>query len=75
MSALHHSDIVTYALTRLASDYARSKQEILGDLRRLDTSASRPPASFPASFPNSTAPSSAFPIRAPRTSVEEKFDE
>jgi amino acid transporter len=30
---LHHSDIVTYALTRLAGQYAREKQEILRDLR------------------------------------------
>jgi amino acid transporter len=30
---LHHSDIITYALTRLASHYAREKQEILRDLR------------------------------------------
>jgi amino acid transporter len=30
---LHHSDIITYALTRLASQYAREKQEIIQDLR------------------------------------------
>ena len=30
---LHHSDIITYALTRLASQYAREKAEILRDLR------------------------------------------
>jgi amino acid transporter len=30
---LHHSDIITYALTRLASHYARDKQEIVKDLR------------------------------------------
>ena len=30
---LHHSDIITYALTRLAGQYARDKQEILRDLR------------------------------------------
>jgi amino acid transporter len=30
---LHHSDIVTYALTRLASQYARDKQEIIRELR------------------------------------------
>jgi len=30
---LHHSDIITYALTRLASQYAREKQDILRDLR------------------------------------------
>jgi amino acid transporter len=30
---LHHSDIITYSLTRLAGQYARDKQEILRDLR------------------------------------------
>jgi hypothetical protein len=30
---LHHSDIITYALTRLAGQYARDKQEIIQDLR------------------------------------------
>jgi hypothetical protein len=30
---LHHSDIITYALTRLAGQYAREKQEVLRDLR------------------------------------------
>jgi len=33
MQDLHHSDIITYALTRLASQYAREKQEIVKDLR------------------------------------------
>ena len=33
MQDLHHSDIITYALTRLAGHYAREKQEILRDLR------------------------------------------
>jgi amino acid transporter len=33
MQDLHHRDIITYALTRLASQYAREKQEILKDLR------------------------------------------
>lgn len=33
MQGLHHSDIVTYALTRLAGEYARDKQETLKDLR------------------------------------------
>ncbi len=30
---LHHSDIITYALTRLAGQYAREKQDILRDLK------------------------------------------
>jgi hypothetical protein len=33
MQELHHSDIITYALTNLAGQYAREKQEILRDLR------------------------------------------
>jgi amino acid transporter len=33
MENLHHSDIITYALTHLAGQYAREKQEILRDLR------------------------------------------
>ena len=35
---LHHSDIITYALTRLASQYAREKQEIIRDLRSYKSS-------------------------------------
>jgi amino acid transporter len=31
---LHHTDIVTYALTRLASEYARDKVETLREIRR-----------------------------------------
>ncbi len=33
MGDLHHSDIITYALTRLAGQYAREKAEILRDIR------------------------------------------
>jgi amino acid transporter len=33
MQDLHHSDIITYALTHLAGQYAREKQDILRDLR------------------------------------------
>jgi hypothetical protein len=33
MQDLHHSDIITYALTRLAGQYARDKAEILRNLR------------------------------------------
>jgi hypothetical protein len=35
MQDLHHSDIITYALTSLASNYAREKQEILRDLHNI----------------------------------------
>ena len=33
MQELHHSDIITYSLTRLAGQYAREKEEILRNLR------------------------------------------
>jgi amino acid transporter len=36
---LHHSDIITYALTRLAGQYAREKVEILRDLRNYRAAA------------------------------------
>jgi hypothetical protein len=39
---LHHSDIITYALTRLASQYARDKQEIIRDLRGFQGSLHSP---------------------------------
>lgn len=40
---LHHSDIITYALTRLASHYAREKQETLRDLRNCRAGGSSAP--------------------------------
>jgi hypothetical protein len=43
---LHHSDIVTYALTRLASEYARDKQETLKGLKRSTTKETSPTRSF-----------------------------
>ena len=33
LQQLHHSDIITYALTRLAGQYAREKDEVVRDLR------------------------------------------
>lgn len=48
-SDLHHSDIITYALTRLAGQYAREKVEILRELRNYraanlaDTALPAPP--------------------------------
>ena len=33
MQELHHNDIITYALTHLAGQYAREKDDILRDLR------------------------------------------
>ena len=46
---LHHSDIITYALTRLAGQYAREKQEILRDLRNYKAAESAMIPSRPTS--------------------------
>ena len=46
LASLHHSDIVTYALTRLASEYARDKQETLKGLKRSTSKDSSPTRSF-----------------------------
>jgi hypothetical protein len=40
MLELHHSDIITYALTRLAGQYARENQDILRELRSYRATAS-----------------------------------
>jgi amino acid transporter len=39
---LHHSDIITFALTRLAGQYAREKAEILRDLKNCRASGDSP---------------------------------
>ena len=44
VSDLHHSDIITYALTRLAGQYAREKVEILRDLKSYRALAAMPDA-------------------------------
>jgi hypothetical protein len=41
MQGLHHSDIVTYALTRLATEFARDKVETVKELRRYTQDGSR----------------------------------
>ena len=61
---LHHSDIITYALTRLAGQYAREKQEILRDLRNYKAAESSltparlttHEASLPPDVPHSPEP-------------------
>ncbi len=65
---LHHSDIVTYALTRLASDYARNKSGILNELRRSEGKIPPPTLRAPVS-----AATANMPMRALRDS--EKGDE
>ena len=50
MQELHHRDIVTYALTKLAGEYARDKQEIVKELRRsvVDPNAKTPALDKPS---------------------------
>jgi amino acid transporter len=70
---LHHSDIITYALTRLAGQYAREKQEILRDLRNYRAAESPTAArlggqelsGIPAEFPALAPPS--LPPKPPRS--------
>jgi hypothetical protein len=72
VSDLHHSDIITYALTRLAGQYAREKQEILRDLRNYRAAES--PASARLGGPNlsnipATPPAAGKPPLPPKTSL------
>jgi amino acid transporter len=46
LNSLHHSDIVTYALTRLASEYARDKQETVKGLKRSVSREAQPQKPF-----------------------------
>jgi amino acid transporter len=68
-SDLHHSDIITYALTRLAGQYAREKADILRDLRNYraaalaESSTPRDGHQLPAPPPGSDSPSSRIPPR------------
>ncbi|TCK75566.1 APC family permease [Acidipila rosea] len=68
MQSLHHSDIVTYALTRLATEYARDKQEILKGLRRYTGDDSKKDLQLPTT---TTAPGKPdYSIRAPKPSAD-----
>jgi hypothetical protein len=66
MQYLHHTDIVTYALTRLASEYARDKVETLKDLRRY-TGDNQHDNNLLAHIPQArSGPSSKYAITAPK---------
>jgi amino acid transporter len=70
MQNLHHSDIVTHALTRLATEYARDKQETLLGLRRRMGDGS--PAARLGQVRNPvTQPGADYTVRAPRPDDEE----
>jgi amino acid transporter len=59
LQELHHSDIITYALTRLAGQYARNKDEVVRELR--NCSGAAPPTARPGLNPPGTP---ALPTRA-----------
>jgi len=63
-SDLHHSDIITYALTRLAGQYAREKIEILRDLRNY-RAANLPQDSGPPERPQLSGASPEHPVHSP----------
>ena len=66
---LHHSDIITYALTRLAGQYAREKLEILRDLRNYKAAdASAMPVRIPGSDLSGSHQDSAPPTGQARIS-------
>ncbi|HLH35324.1 MAG TPA: APC family permease [Alloacidobacterium sp.] len=69
MQGLHHSDIVTYALTRLAIEYARDKQETLRDIRRYKKDGSRGGTLEPPSKPDKSGFD--YSIRAPKPSPDD----
>jgi amino acid transporter len=57
MQELHHGDIITYALTHLAGQYAREKEDILRDLRNYR--AAETPAGVRLGGQDSSEPSTA----------------
>ncbi len=68
---LHHSDIITYALSRLAGQYAREKVEILRDLRNYraaETPSSLRPGGQAAAGSAPAARPPALPPKAPHSS-------
>ena len=69
MQGLHHSDIMTYALTRLAIDYARDKQETLKNLRRYTQEGARD-AQLGISYRSPGREDQAIP--APRPSLDDE---
>jgi hypothetical protein len=70
MENLHHSDIVTHALTRLAAEYARDKEETLLGLRRRVHEDSVTARLGEVRNPI-TQPGKEYAVRAPRSTDEE----
>jgi hypothetical protein len=75
MQGLHHSDIVTYALTRLAIEYARDKQETLREMRRYTGDSSKKSTLAPPSYPKLGKEGLDYSIPAPKPSSGPSEDE
>ncbi|MFY9939333.1 MAG: APC family permease, partial [Silvibacterium sp.] len=67
---LHHSDILTYALTRLAAEYARDKVETLKDLRRYTQDGNRTGTALGQGPRSSYREGLDYSIPAPKSSRE-----
>jgi amino acid transporter len=70
MQDLHHSDILTYALTRMATEFARDKQETLEGLQRCidETKNRRGLGNSRVELLDEEGPG--YAIRAPQSSVD-----
>jgi hypothetical protein len=62
---LHHGDIVTYALTRLAREYARDKQEVLRELGRFKAQPPAPRGLGTPTYEDLARRENDYSIRAP----------
>ena len=69
MQDLHHTDIVSYALTRLAAEYARDREETLQGLRRCVQSSGEPSPTIlgPARSPRLSGPGYEYTVRSPKS--------
>ena len=75
MQGLHHSDIVTYALTRLAIEYARDKQETLREMRRYTGDGSKKTNLGAGVYPKLGKEGLDYSIPAPKPSSGPSDDE
>ncbi|MHB1021033.1 MAG: APC family permease [Acidobacteriaceae bacterium] len=67
MQNLHHSDVVTYALTRLANDYSRDKQETLRGLKQCLEDGSKPKGLGTPRYDSLEDAGPGYSIHAPNT--------
>ncbi|HTV04931.1 MAG TPA: APC family permease [Acidobacteriaceae bacterium] len=75
LQKLHHTDIVTYALTRLASEYARDKIETLKELRRYTQGDHRDDNLLSHIPQGPTGPTSKYAITAPKPEQQDDFED